>query len=514
MKKSSFLLITLIALLALFLVACGGSSEPVEEPAAAGETAVEEPAVEEPAVEEPAAEEPAEEAAPVEEPAEEPAAEEAPATGDRVQVRWYVGLGAGSDEPMFAPQEQVVADFNASQDEIELVLEIVDADQAFATLATQIAAGNAPDIVGPVGIRGRDFFRGAWLDLQPLIDAENYDLSDFDPAMVQFYVDQQEGQLGLPFAIFPSFLSYNKELFDEAGIPYPPSKYGESYVNVDGEEVPWDIDALREVALLLTVDANGNDALSPDFDKDNIVQFGFYQQWTDFRGAATLFGPGSLVDDNGNAQVPDNWRDAAEWYYDGMWNEVFYPNGIYDASDIIAGNGFASGNVAMAQTHLWYYGCCVGDIDFDWDLAAIPANDFTGQPTAKMHADTFGIMKSSENPEAAWEVLKFFIGENAHTMTEMYGGMPARLSLQDAYFDSFAQTVPEGVGKNWQIVVDSMAYADNPNHESYLPSPQESNDRYNEFWTLLGQEPDRDVQADIDLLITDLQAIYDAAGNE
>jgi ABC-type glycerol-3-phosphate transport system substrate-binding protein len=37
-----------------------------------------------------------------------------------------------------------------SQDEFELVLEIVDNDVAYDTLATQIAAGNAPDIVGPL----------------------------------------------------------------------------------------------------------------------------------------------------------------------------------------------------------------------------------------------------------------------------------------------------------------------------------------------------------------------------
>ncbi|MDJ0756388.1 MAG: extracellular solute-binding protein [Ardenticatenaceae bacterium] len=501
MKKFKlFSLISLLVTAALLLAACGGGGD-----APAAQEA--EPAAEESAAE---TEDVAEESAP-EEVAEEPAAEE-PA-GDRVQVRWFVGLGAGSDEPMFEPQEQVVADFNASQDEIELVLEIVDADQAYSTLATQIAAGNAPDIVGPVGIRGRDFFRGAWLDLQPLIDAEGYDLSDFDPAMVEFYVDKAEGQLGLPFAIFPSFLSINYELFDEGGIPYPPEEYGAPYINIDGEEVPWDLDALREAALLLTVDANGNDALSPDFDKDNIVQFGYYEQWTDFRGAATLFGPGSLVDDEGNAQVPDHWRTAAEWFYDAQWNEVFYPNGIYDESDIIAGNGFESGNVAIAHTHLWYYGCCVGNVDFDYNLAAIPALP-GGTPTAKMHADTFGIMKASENPEAAWEVLKYFLGENAETMTSMYGGMPARLSLQDSYFDTFSQNVPNGNNLNWQVVVDSMAYADNPNHESYMPSPQEANDRYNEFWALLGQEPDVDVQEQIDLLVTDLQAIYDAAGNE
>ncbi|WP_420641613.1 ABC transporter substrate-binding protein [Candidatus Leptofilum sp.] len=495
MKNIRFLHIILLAALSLLLFACGGGEAEEADTSAEDTTAAE-------------ADTPAEDAA--EE--DEEMAEES--TGDRQQVRWFVGLGAGSDEPMFEPQEQVVADFNASQDDIELVLEIVDADQAYATLATQIAAGNAPDIVGPVGIRGRDFFRGAWLDLQPLIDAENYDLSDFDPALVEFYVDAAEGQLGLPFAIFPSFLSVNYDLFDEAGLEYPPMEYGAPYVNADGEEVPWDLDALRDVALLLTVDANGNDATSPDFDTDNIVQFGYYEQWTDFRGVATLFGPGSLVDDSGNAQVPDHWRDAAKWFYDAQWNEVFYPNGIYDASDIIAGNGFESGNVAMSHTHLWYHGCCIGNIDFTWNLAAMPANEFTGGPTAKMHADTFGIMKSSDNPEAAWEVLKFFLGENAEEMTKMYGGMPARLSLQDTYFTTFAESIADGDTINWQVVVDSMAYADNPNHESYMPSPQEANDRYNEFWTLLGQEPDRDVDADIDLLIEDLQAIYDAAGNE
>ena len=491
MKKFRLLFLLNLLLIAV-LAACGGT-----EPAAPAEEAVEE----DPA---PLEEENAEEAIAD---AQEPVATD----GDRTTVRWFVGLGAGTDEPMFEPQEQVVADFNASQDEIELVLEIVDADQAYATLATQIAAGNAPDIVGPVGIRGRDFFRGAWLDLQPLIDAEGYDLSDFDPALVEFYVDAEEGQLGLPFAIFPSYLSVNYELFDEAGIPYPPMEYGAPYTTIDGEEVTWDLDALRDVSLLLTVDANGNDALSPDFDTDNIVQFGYYNQWTDFRGAATLFGPGALVADDGStAQVPDNWREAAKWYYDGQWNEVFYPNGIYDASDVIAGNGFESGNVAMAHTHLWYYGCCVGNIDFDYNFAAMPVNG-TGEPTAKMHADTFGIMKASENPEAAWEVLKFFLGDNAETMTQMYGGMPARLSLQDAYFDTFQESVPNGENLNWQVVVDSMAYADNPNHESFMPSPQEANDRYNEFWSLLGQEPGLDVDEQIDLLITDLQAIYDAA---
>ncbi len=80
-----------------------------------------------------------------------------------VQIRWYVGLGGGTDGEQATLQQAVADEFNASQSEIELVLEVVDNAQAYNVLNTQIAAGNAPDIVGPMGIRGRASFPGAWL---------------------------------------------------------------------------------------------------------------------------------------------------------------------------------------------------------------------------------------------------------------------------------------------------------------------------------------------------------------
>jgi len=200
------------------------------------------------------------------------------AASSRTKIRWFVGLGAGSDEGAIPAQNAFVERFNASQDKIELVIEIVDNNVAFDTLATQIAAGNAPCIVGPVGIRGRDSFKGAWLDLQPLIDKYNYDLSDFDPNLIKFYQVKEEGQLGIPFAIFPSFIIYNKDLFDEAGLPYPPAEHGAPWVDENGVEHEWNIETLTELAKKLTVDANGNDATSPNFDPQKIVQFGWMNQ--------------------------------------------------------------------------------------------------------------------------------------------------------------------------------------------------------------------------------------------
>lgn len=431
---------------------------------------------------------------------------------DTVQIRWFVGLGAGTDAPQIEAQEAIAEEFNNSQDEIELVLEIVDNEAAFGVLSTQIAAGNAPDIVGPVGIRGRSNFPGVWLDLTEQIEASDYDLSDFDPELVDFYDIEGEGQIGLPFAIFPSFILYNVDLFDEAGIPYPPRNYGDPYIDWNGDEREWNMDTLREVAMILTVDAEGNDALMEEFDIDNIVQFGFGPQWTDLRGRLTLFGASNFIDDEGNAVVTDNWRAGMEWYQAAMWEDYFVPNAVYGGADFLGGgNWFESGNMAMIYTHLWYLPCCTFGLEgVDYQLAPVPSYD--GVTTAKMHGDTFSIMNSTENPAEAFEVLTYLIGEKAEDLAALYGGMPARLSLQETYFDTIGENEPlAGRDLNWDIVVAGMQYADNPSHEGPLPSLLEAEDVYNTWSGQLDNDPEFDLEAGIEELIAELQVVYDTA---
>jgi len=497
MKGKWLVLFSFVIVLSMVLAACAPADVPVvDEPALDDPIVVEEPEVEEPVVEDPVVEDPV-----VEEP------------GERVRVRWFVGLGAGSDEGTFAPQNAVVEEINAAQDDFELVLEIVDNEVAYDTLATQIAAGNAPDIVGPVGIRGRDAFFGAWLDLDPFIEQYDYDLSDFDPTLVDFYFVPEEGQLGLPFGIFPSFMIYNFDLFDEAGLNYPPAQYGEMYVWPDGTEVEWDMDTLREVAMILTVDANGNDATMDGFDPENIVQFGFMNQWTDPRGIGTFFGAGDfLAEDGETAQIPEPWQDAWNWTYDGWWTDWFIPNGPYGGADFLQGPGgpFSSGNLGMIHMHLWYVApWALGDVGFDWNFGATPS--YEGTITSKMHADTFSIPRGSRNPEAAFKALSFMLSEEfAPKLLQIYGGMPARLSLQDTFFDEYTAANFPGMDINWDVVVDSMEFADNPNHESWMPSFLETTDRYNEFWNMAANTPGLDLDAEIEALRQDLQDIFDA----
>lgn len=421
---------------------------------------------------------------------------------DVTTVTWFVGLGAGGDPPQIEAQNAVVDAFNAEYDDIELEIIIAENNVAYDTLNTLIASGDAPDIVGPVGIRGANAFEGSFLDLQPLVDSTGYDLSQFPESLVDFYRVEGQGLIGLPFGQFPSMIFYNRDLFDAAGIPYPPQEYGEPYADGD----PWDFDKLQEVSMLLTLDADGNNAFSPDFDSENIVQFGFVNQYTDPRGAATSFGAGSFVDDEGNAQMPDQWSAYYSWLYDAMWEYHFIPNSSYEGSDLLAnGNPFASGNVAMGMTHLWYT-CCLGDVS-NWDLAVHP--EYDGTVTAKLHADTFRILNASDNHEAAFEVLTYLLGPASETLLQVYGGVPARPEDQDAFFAALDETYPQGV--NWQVAIDSLDYPDNPNHESNMPNFQQADERIGAFGSLLSSTPDLDVEAEMEALVSDLQVIFDNA---
>lgn len=426
----------------------------------------------------------------------------------QVNVRWFIGLGAGAQEAQAQAQQAIADEFNASQDKIELTLEVV-AQSPFDVLATEIAAGNAPDIVGPMGIRGRASFPGAWLDLTDLLESNNYDLSDFDPALVDFYRLPDQGQLGLPFAVYPSYISYDKDLFDEAGLAYLPTEFGQPYVDADGNEKPWNTETLRELAMILTVDANGNDATSPDFDPDNIVQWGFdLPNNDDLRGRATLFGPGNFVDDKGNAVIPENWVTGIKWHYDAMWKDHFYPTATYKNSTLLLeGNTFDSGHIAMADTHLWYQACCMTTLSDNWDIAPKPS--YNGVVTAKLHADTLSIMKSSEHPQEAFEALSYLVGPAANRLVSVYGGEPARKSLQATYLETFAEEHFPGADVNWDVVTESLSYPDIPNHEEGMPNYNAARDRYDAFNAYINSTPGLDMDAELETLRKDLQAIFD-----
>jgi ABC-type glycerol-3-phosphate transport system substrate-binding protein len=118
--------------------------------------------------------------APAEQPAQVPTKEPAKVVAtESVKVVWFVGFGTGTDPGQIEVHEKIVQEFNDSHDDIELELLTVPHDEHLAKFSTMLAADTAPDLVMPIGIGGVAEVYDEWMDIQPFIDADNYDMSDF-----------------------------------------------------------------------------------------------------------------------------------------------------------------------------------------------------------------------------------------------------------------------------------------------------------------------------------------------
>ena len=160
----------------------------------------------------------------------------------------------------------------------------------------------------------------------------------------------------MPFALYPSVLWYMPDIFEEIGLTEPPHKYGEKYKMPDGTEVDWDYDTVREIAMLLTVDAKGRDATRP----------GVRPRPTSSSTASSRSATTSVVSARTSAPATSTaatarrprsraWEAAWKWVYDGIWTDHFImTEQVFDSDAIAAGDqAFFSGKVAMSTNFLW-----------------------------------------------------------------------------------------------------------------------------------------------------------------
>jgi multiple sugar transport system substrate-binding protein len=274
--------------------------------------------------------------------------------------------------------------------------------------------------------------------------------------------------------------------------------------------VDWNWETVAAVGRLLTIDKNGKNATQPGFDRTQIRQYGFVPQWAGASYFASYYGGAAKIY-TGSSQgayksaIPDPWRAAWRWWYDGMWGpQPFIPNMKVINSPAYNGSAFGSGKVAMAITQSWYT-CCMFDAGNSWELAVLPLGA-DGKVHGRIDADTFRIWKGTQHPDEAFAAITYLLGPAAGKLINAYGAFPARTVLQAEYFQKRATLFPFVV--NWHVFQDDLAYPDVPSAESHLPNFDLAWQRLAAFNDSMGNNGKLDLDREINNLSRDLDVIF------
>jgi multiple sugar transport system substrate-binding protein len=448
----------------------------------------------------------------------------AQAAASVVEIRWFIGLGGGMDPAQVVIEQQVADDFNASHPGIHLSLETVDNATSKNVLRAEIANGNAPDLVGPVGWSGANSFHGQWLDLASRITSTGFNTSIFAPGLVEVY-NTDEGQIGLPFAEYPSALYSNPELFTAAGLNPPPAHYGDLYEMPDHSMVVWSWDTLTQMAKLLTLDSTGKNATQTGFDKAQIIQYGFSFGW---EGHPNYWGSywkaGSILNGSAGsytALVPAAWKTTWQWVYEGMWGaQPYIPNGpVANSPDFGSFNVFNSGKIAMLDNPSWYL-CCMSDLvgsGKTFQFGAMPS--YGGSVAGRVDADTFRILKTAPHPDEAFTLLTYLVTTGVDKLiigtsgqAPAYGGAVSAITAkQAAWKTTQAASFPFVTSDSWNVMLAGLNYPDDPSAEGFMPNQIESWARLQSFGDLLNYTEGLDLAAEETTLEADLTSIFNSS---
>lgn len=423
--------VALFAALMMVISACGGGGA-AQPTAAPGEAPAAEPTAA------PAGE------APVAEPTQAVEFAQEPQAGQKVIV-WMVRNGL--EENRWEKDIVLPAYAKAKPDVFVKVLSIVQDDIAVKREA--MIAAKEPLHVWSTNWGGDGFAsdraRGLIQDLTPLIERDKVDMSDFLPDVLAIYKSEGK-QWGIPFLTTGSYIYYNMKLFDEAGVPYPPS---------DWNDKTWTWDKYVETAKQLT----------KNYGDPNTGVYGANTAFLNLEGPPMLFGHFVWPDDAYDTGYADKVTVtdeksimAYQKFHDLVYVDKVAPDqAVTQALDQLGG-AFQSGRLAMVMSGGWGHWAFKDLINdpngFCWGAAPMPWGTPDAEIRTVIYTDPWVITAGldAENTDLAWDFLKFLVSpEQQAAYTNTTGTPPVRASLLQDYYKLYEKCMaPEKMEEAFQ----------------------------------------------------------------
>ncbi len=370
--------------------------------------------------------------------------EEATATPEEISGKVTYGQWGTNVET--EQTKELLKEFNKKYPNVEVEVISKDWGTYWTSLTAQATTKDLPDVFKMSFAYVDKYAKlGAMKDLTDLIASTGFNTGDFEPGVLAAH--QVDGkQVSLPRDANTIVLYYNKGLFEDA-------KTNPAGAAIPSKEMTWD-EAL-DIAKKMTIDKNGKTAADPDFDANNVVQWGLA---VDAAGSAdSVLEP--QIESNGAKLVNDDQSLALESPEAKQVLEFFsnlvvqnHVTPTFGQSQSLAKEPFltlATGKVAMSFAGSWSAGEFKNaNIQFD---AVLPPK-FKETKTVVQVAGN-AMSPYSKNEQAAWALLSWLAGpEGQIALAKQGGAIPANKQAAESYL-----AIDEGYNK--QTFIDSQKYA-------------------------------------------------------
>jgi multiple sugar transport system substrate-binding protein len=293
--------------------------------------------------------------------------------------------------------EQMVASFEEANPDVDVEAIQFPYENYLAGISAMMQNGESPDVGYMPGLQAQLWAReGKLLDLTDII--QNDPLLSTTLLATRYYF--APGRVaGVNTAVEATLLFYNKTVFDEAGVPYPPSDPAKA----------WTWDEFVSAAKKLTSDVNGKHPGEESFDSKNIRTYGvafdkIYEGWTIY--PFIFSNGGQMVNDQGTRLLLDSPEatEAMQRLADLMWVEHVSPTPAQDQNLPGYVTMLQTGNVAMHISGHWSLLDYASVKDLKFGVAVLPK--FKKPVTVILGSPTV-IFANTKNKDAALRFYKF-----------------------------------------------------------------------------------------------------------
>jgi len=331
----------------------------------------------------------------------------APAAGTKVPLRFVV---MDYDEKMRPDTQALVDAFNASQNEIEVKLDVYSWNDGHDTLVTQISGGQAPDLAN-----GNSQWVGEWTginEVQPLDDLLPKDfLANFQPSGIQAFTIGGK-LMAMPYFLDPRALYYRKDLFDKAGLK-PPETWDDVIAAAQKLNNPPDINGI---------------GLAFSRKSDDMDYW-----WYAWLGANGADGNTKLWDDNGKSRFNTPEGVAATQFLVDLAQKYKAVNPDYTTAsrDADLQSLFYAGKLAMLETGSWFPTLLKNNApDLQYAIASIPVAKAGMTPVTAFWPDAVMMFKQTKHPQEAAKFLQFIYSkDNRLLFAKQRGVIPERIDV-------------------------------------------------------------------------------------